>query len=68
LFIPLGSCTAGANNCDTCSSDNTACETCYPGFTADANGVCQGDLFVYTVLLPHPTITYISVLVHFAIT
>ena len=60
-FFPLGSCTAGENNCDTCSRDKSACETCDKGNKPDGNGVCQGIRFVYTVVLPHPTITYITV-------
>ena len=30
----------------------------------DTNGVCQGILFLYTVLLPLPAKTYIIVLAH----
>ena len=50
VVFPLAlSCIAGDNNCVTCNADKGAnCET---GFTADANGVCQGNLLVYTVLL-----------------
>ena len=62
LVFPLGlSCTAGENNCVTCNIDT--CITCDSGFTADANGVCQGNLLVYTLLLSHPTIPYSTVLV-----
>jgi len=32
-------------------------------YTADAKGVCQGNLFVHTVLIPYPTITDITFLV-----
>ena len=55
--FPLAlSCIAGENNCVTCNADAHKCLTCDSGFNADANGVCQGNLLVYTVLLSHPTI------------
>ena len=57
---------AGGNNCVTCNADK--CANCETGFTADANGVCQGNLLVYTVLLSHPTVTYITGLVYFPFT
>ena len=44
------------------------CTDCSTGFAADVDGVCQGNLFVYIALLPLPTVTYITVLVHFIIT
>ena len=67
MFFPLATCSAGENNCYSCNTGNTACETCYTGYAAN-NGVCQGNLFVYTVLLPLLTITYVRVLVRFTIT
>ena len=67
VVFPLAlSCIAGDNNFVTCDADK--CATCETGFTADVNGVCQGHLLVYTVLLSHPTITYITVLVYFPFT
>ena len=67
VVFPLAlSCTAGENNCVTCNADK--CLTCYSGFTADSNGVCQGNVLVYIVLLSHLTITYITVLVYFHFT
>ena len=69
LFFPLGlSCTDGENNCAICTAEADMCEICESGFTADVNGVCQGKRFVYTILLSHPTITYITVLVYFPFT
>ena len=69
MFFPLAlTCTAGENNCATCNDENTMCTSCSTGYSADADGVCQGNLFVYTVLLPNPTFTYLTVLVNFPIT
>ena len=68
MFFSLASCTEGVNNCVTCNTAKTACTTCATGYIVDTNGVCQGNLFVYTVLLPYPAITYITVLVHIPIT
>ena len=64
-LFPLASCSAGSDNCKSCKSGESKCETCDQGYTVDANGVCQGILFVYTVLLPQTTTTYITVLVQF---
>ena len=65
VFFPLASCSAGSDNCKACKSGESKCESCDKGYTVDANGVCQGILFVYTVLLPQMTITYIAVLFQF---
>jgi hypothetical protein len=67
VLFPLV-CVAGENNCATCNDENTMCTSCNTGYSADDAGVCQGNLFVYTVLLPNPTITYLTVLVNFPIT
>ena len=67
FFFPLAlSCTVGENNCVVCFDDK--CGICESGFTADANGVCQGNLFVYKIIVSHPTITCITVLGYFPIT
>ena len=67
VVFPLAlSCIAGENNCDTCNTDK--CLTCDSGFTADSNGVCQGNVLVYIVLLSHLIIAYITVLVYFPFT
>ena len=68
MFFPLAPCTEGVSYCVTCNTAKTACIACDSGYTADTNGVCQGNLFVYTVLFPYPKITYITVLVHIPIT
>ena len=60
LFFPLESCAADTDNCKACMSGEQKCETCDKGYKPDANGVCQGIIFLYTVVLPHPTITYIT--------
>ena len=68
LFIfPLESCTVDTDNCKACKSGEQKCDTCEKGYKPDANGICQGILFVYTVVLPHPTITYKTVLFIFTI-
>ena len=67
VFSPVDTC--GIDHCATCNTtDTTKCDICKSGYTADTNGVCQGNKFVYTVLLPIPTITNITVLVHSPIT
>ena len=67
VFSPVVPC--DIDHCATCKTDdNTKCDTCDSEYTADTNGVCQGNLFVYTVLLPNSTITNITVLVHSPIT
>jgi len=71
-FFPLESCAVDTDNCKACKSGEQKCETCDKGYKPDGNGVCQGIIFVYTyiaesdnywmhVLLPHPTLTYITV-------
>ena len=60
LFL-LESCAVDTDNCKACKSGEQKCQTCDKGYKPDGNGVCQGIIFVYTVELPHPTITYIAV-------
>ena len=60
-FFPLESCAVDTDNCKACKSGEQKCETCNKGYKPDGKGVCQGIVFVYTVVLPHPTITYITV-------
>ena len=61
VFFPSESCAVDTDNCKACKYGEQKCETCDKGYKPDGNGVCQGILFVYTVVLPHPTITYIKV-------
>ena len=61
VVFPLESCAVDTDNCKACKSGEQKCETCDKGYKPDGNGVCQGIIIVYTVVLPHPTITYITV-------
>ena len=61
VVFSLESCAVDTDNCKACKSGEQKCETCDKGYKPDGKGVCQGMIFVYTVELPHPTITYITV-------
>ena len=46
MFFPLESCAVDTDNCKACKSGEQKCETCDNGYKPDANGVCQGIMFL----------------------